>query len=196
MSRRKNKDFSIFIYIILIVVISLKLFDYISNNLWILFIPIPIIAIIIYYNYTRKIELVKNLQTVDSLLEHFNNNPYGFERYIANLYSLLGYKTQVTAKTNDGGKDIIMWKNDNKYVVEVKLYSEKNLIDRPKIQKLHSAMIDCEASDAIFVTTSRFTKSAQLYADKFNIQTLDGMELAKLIDRVNRQFNYHDSNKS
>lgn len=134
-----------------------------------------------------KIELIRCYQTIDSLLERYNENPTDFEYYVADLYHLMGYKTKVTSRTNDGGKDIIMWKDGRKSVVEVKLYAIKKPIGRPMIQKLHSAMIDSEADEAIFVTTSYFTKQAIIFANKFQIRMIDGKELTKLIKSVNNQ---------
>ena len=133
-----------------------------------------------------QIDLIKKHYTIENLLENYKGNDYGFEKYISNLYEMMGYKTQVTSKTNDGGKDIVMWKDGRKYVVEVKLYARDRKIGRPFIQKLHSAMIDSEANEAIFITTSEYTEPARKYADKFNIKTVDGYELAGLIDNVRR----------
>lgn len=81
---------------------------------------------------------------------------------------------------------LCVWNNSIKAVVEVKLYAISNKVSRPMIQKLHSAMIDCEANEAIFVTTSEFTEPAIKYAEKFKIKTLDGKELVRLIERVNK----------
>lgn len=99
----------------------------------------------------------------------------------------MGYKTKVTSPTNDRGKDIIMWKNNTKYVVEVKLYAIKYKVGRPKIQKLHSAMIDSDADVAIYVTTSDYTEPAKKYAEKFKIKLINGQHLVKKINIITHQ---------
>lgn len=140
-----------------------------------------IVFLMIRYN---KRTLARKYSTIDELLEVYGDKPTDFEHYIANLYSLLGFRTKVTPAANDMGKDIEMWKDDNKYVVEVKLYSPHNKIGREKIQKLHSAMIDSDADRAIFITTSGYTSSAVDYAHKFGIELLDGHKTVDLINSV------------
>ena len=79
-----------------------------------------------------------------------------------------------------------MTKDGNKSIVEVKLYSIGNKIGREKIQKLHSAMIDCKADYAYFVTTSDFTSNAVEYAKKFGIRLINGDSLAKMVQETNQ----------
>lgn len=147
----------------------------------ILIVVATIVLLLIRYN---KRTLAKRYCTINELLEAYGDKPTDFEHYIANLYSLLGFRTKVTPAVNDMGKDIEMWKDDNKYVVEVKLYSPQNKIGREKIQKLHSAMIDSNADRAIFITTSSYTTSAVDYARKFGIELLDGHKTVDLINSV------------
>ncbi len=118
---------------------------------------------------------------IDKLIKHYASNPLDFEQFIADLYTDRGYKTECTGGSGDGGKDIIMYKAHNKYVVEVKLYKQSHKVDRERIQKLHSAMIDSDADKAIFVTTSDFTEPAYEYAAKYDIQTINGRELSRMI---------------
>lgn len=127
-----------------------------------------------------------NNASVDSLLEDYGEAPYEFEQYIACLFYDLGYQNvTVTPPINDRGKDIVMYRDGRKYVVEVKLYAPHNHIGREKIQKLHSAMIDSEAGGAIFVTTSDFTENAIEYAKKFNIELINGAGLEEILNRIN-----------
>lgn len=187
MKRRKNDAFYKLFMSVFIIYIFIYLIKYLLNNVWLLSLPIIAITLYLYINQKKKEELINCYQTIESLFERYKNNPTDFEHYVADLYHLMGYKTKVTSKTNDGGKDIIMWKDGKKSVVEVKLYAKTNLVDRPKIQKLHSAMIDSEADDAIFVTTSNFTEPAIRYANKFNIRMVNGIELTKLIYTINNK---------
>jgi restriction system protein len=158
----------------------------VKDNLWLLTIPVVAILLFYYMKKQSKKELVRRYQAIDSLLDKYKGKETDFEYYVAYLYELLGYKVKVTPPSNDGGKDIVMWRNSLKAVVEVKLYAKSNKVSRPMIQKLHSAMIDCEADEAIFVTTSEFTEPAIKYAEKFNIQAVNGNKLVRLIDRVNK----------
>lgn len=123
--------------------------------------------------------------TVEGLLRDYSSNPYEFEQYMACVFYDLGYqKVEVTPPVNDRGKDIVMYRDGLKYVVEIKLYAPQNHIGREKIQKLHSAMIDSEADGAIFVTTSDYTDNAVEYAQKFAIETINGDELEDILSRL------------
>lgn len=124
--------------------------------------------------------------TVERLLRDYGSNPYEFEQYMACVFYDLGYqKVEVTPPVNDRGKDIVMYRDGRKYVVEVKLYAPQNHIGREKIQKLHSAMIDSDADRAIFVTTSDYTENAVEYAKKFGIETINGDGIEKILGEIN-----------
>ncbi|PEC77390.1 restriction endonuclease [Bacillus cereus] len=107
-------------------------------------------------------------------------DPRKFEYLIADLFSSQGYRAQVTPGSNDGGKDIILWKDDEMKFVEVKRYTKES-IGRPYIQKLHSAIIDGEAIGGYFVTLSHFNKNARQYAANKNIELIDGNLLIDML---------------
>jgi len=56
------------------------------------------------------------------------------------MYQKLGYKTKLTSRSNDKGFDIVTSKDNVKYLVECKRYSETNLIGRELIQKFFAAV--------------------------------------------------------
>ena len=80
-----------------------------------------------------------------------------FECFMAYLFEQTGEEVEITKPTRDGGYDICL--NSNTYV-EIKHYSENNLVSRPVIQKLIGAMIENNIRNGIVVTTSAFTKEA------------------------------------
>ena len=118
---------------------------------------------------------------INSLISKYRDDPYAFEEYVASVFRDLGYEATVTPSSHDGGIDIHMRKDTVIYVAEVKLYAQGNNIGREKIQKLHSAMIDRHANKAIFVTTSAFSAPAAEYANKYNIDMINGNALLQLI---------------
>lgn len=128
--------------------------------------------------------MLERTRTINGLYREFASAPHDFEKYVANLYSHLGYNTMVTKGSNDGGKDIVMTKDGLKYVVEVKLYGNYDKIGREKIQKLHSAQIIEKADRAIFVTTSEFTKPAIEYAESIGMDLVNADKLIKLINSI------------
>ncbi len=136
-------------------------------------------------NKQRQECLAKDIN-IDDILKAFNG--IQFEHYVAKIFKCLGYKAEVTKASNDGGKDIILWKKDEnnikrKYVVEVKRFSSEK-IGRGYLQKLHSAMITSGADGAFFVTTSEFTSTAIKHAPLCNIELIDKQKLKEMIAEV------------
>ena len=161
-------SFSIIIYAIIILILL--------SSCIVLFTKQKRRKVLEHYNYCLNQD-----EFIDSLLIDYGERPTEFEKFVADLMTAAEYKNvKVTPAVNDGGKDITAVKDNNFYVVEVKLYNKDNKIGREKIQKLHSAMIDSNADKAIFVTTSDFTLNAVEYAEKYNIQTINGEDLYKI----------------
>ncbi|MBR4878278.1 MAG: restriction endonuclease [Clostridia bacterium] len=160
-----------------------------------LVIIVAVIAIVVFRKQKlqkeeqlRYVEYMKCEQTIGSLIAQFHERPTDFEEYVAELFRFYGYDAQVTAASNDGGKDIIMHKDGCTYVVEVKLYATHNKISREKIQKLHSAMIDCNADYSWFVTTSDFASTAVEYAERNGVYLINGEILVSMIEERRQAF--------
>lgn len=191
--KRKSDDklTKILVYIFLIFLAGTVIINLIYAKPILLIIPIAAVALFVIILYKKKdvqkkkeLELLQRTKTVNDLYREFASNPHGFEEYIAKIYSYMGYQTEVTKGSNDGGKDIIMTKDGAKYVVEVKLYGNYDKIGREKIQKLHSAQIVEGADYAIFVTTSSFTEPAIEYANNVGMTLVDSLQLTKMIHSI------------
>jgi ssDNA-binding Zn-finger/Zn-ribbon topoisomerase 1 len=76
----------------------------------------------------------------------------------------MGYEVAQTPYSNDKGKDIILWKDGKKYLVECKKYSAANTIGREPLQKFFAAIIEEGAELGYFVTTSDYKPTAVSYA--------------------------------
>ncbi|NLX80075.1 MAG: restriction endonuclease [Proteiniphilum sp.] len=147
------------------------------------FVAISIYIIRLFINKARTRKIVLSYQHLEELINGFD--PYEFEEYIAQIFKMSGYNTQLTSKSNDGGYDIIVSSGKSVSLVEVKKYSLGNKIGREKIQKLHSAVIDYGARTGIFVTTSSFTNAAIEYANRNKIELIDGSTLISKIRSLN-----------
>jgi len=66
--------------------------------------------------------------------------------------------------------------------VECKRHNEKNKIGRPEIQKFHSAILDMNAKEGYFVTSSYFTSTAVEYCLDKPIRLIDLPRLLELMD--------------
>jgi hypothetical protein len=99
---------------------------------------------------------------------------FEFEDMVYLLYKkIYGDLCVLTSRSNDGGKDIIV---KGKFYIECKHHKSK--IGRPDIQKFHSACIDGR-TNGIFISYSGFSKEGSLYANKHNINLVDGNEFKK-----------------
>ena len=118
---------------------------------------------------------------IHSLEQLLQMSPYRFESFIADFFRDQGYTVYQTKRSNDGGKDLVMYRGSNTYYVECKRYAKSNPVDRTLIQKLVGACHPVGA-DPIFVTTSRFTKGAIMEAQKSGVRLIDGSTLLSLLN--------------
>jgi len=88
-----------------------------------------------------------------------------FERLIAEIFACKGYEVELTARTRDGGKDIVAFYRDQlgfrtKYIVECKRYAWHKPVDISVVQRLEGVRHSLDAHKGILATTSRFTQPA------------------------------------
>src|SRR5260221_1908471 len=104
-----------------------------------------------------------------------------FEDEIARMFERMGYSVEQTPPTNDGGRDAILIKNGEKYLLECEKYKAGGQSGRPDLQKFHSAIMTDTATSGFFVTAGAFTKDAIEWVAKVNapIKLIDGQELVK-----------------
>lgn len=85
---------------------------------------------------------------------------FQFEEFCSMLFSLNGIKNDVTSKTGDGGKDLILRTKEGKIYVECKHYAPNNAISSPLIIKLIGSCSMDNIDKALFITTSYYSKDA------------------------------------
>ena len=109
----------------------------------------------------------------DSLLALMTKNPefmYGithrqFEELICELFDKLGYAVELTARTRDGGCDLIAFGEDQlgiktKYVVEAKHYKPENRVGVAIVRQVSAVKQKFGAHHGVLITSSYFTKDA------------------------------------
>ncbi|MBQ9733015.1 MAG: restriction endonuclease [Clostridia bacterium] len=111
-------------------------------------------------------------------------SPLEFEKFIATLYTRLGYRVTLTPFANDGGKDAFATKNGIKYLIECKHYQQTATIGRPMLQKLYAAMTEEHIDNGIFIATCEYSKPAIEYGKKVNIQTLKMRDIVDMLHSV------------
>ena len=84
-----------------------------------------------------------------------------FEEEVARIFRLNGYKAEVTKKTGDGGIDIILYKDNLKYIVQCKHY--KNPVAPEPVRALWGVREDFSADKVILVASSGITSQSKKY---------------------------------
>jgi len=123
-------------------------------------------------------EVVQRLQSMDN---------YEFERFIAELWENRGWDTQVTAKSNDLGVDVVATQSvpyHEKELIQAKRYQRGNRVGSPELQQYSSLLQqEKDADKVIVVCTSGFTDSALAVADDTNVKCIDGVSLAEMVSQ-------------
>lgn len=137
----------------------------------------------VYEFQLQKLKETENEKSIRirKVEELLNIEPYKFEYVCADLLKRQGYEeVKVTKRSNDKGVDIICKKGFIKYVVQCKRYS--NPVGSQDMQMFIGAMRNAEADKGIYITTSKFTREAQLMASTNNIELVDKLKLAEWIE--------------
>lgn len=104
-------------------------------------------------------------------------HPRDFEEYMAELFAEFGYLVELTARTRDGGKDIIAIKSEhgimNKLIVECKRYAPHRRVGVGLVRELFAVKDAVKANKAILATTSYFTKDAAREVERHYIYQLE-----------------------
>lgn len=130
----------------------------------------------------------------DQLLRRLlDNDPLFFEQAVLDLLIAMGYggtegRAARTKLSHDGGIDGIIDQDAlglSRIYVQAKRYAVDNPIGREAIQAFVGALAGNQANQGVFITTSRFARTAQDYAGSIatRVILIDGHRLARLMIR-------------
>lgn len=118
-------------------------------------------------------------------------DPYELEQFVADLWSLQGWETEVSQQSGDRGIDVIATKNhpvEQKHVMQVKRYDEGNNVGSQAVQQYSSLRKQEPGTDTVvIITTSEFTRQARELASQLNVKLIDGRDLTDLINQLNAE---------
>ena len=107
--------------------------------------------------------------------------PWEFERYIAELFTKLGYKTTVTGGAYDKGIDVVAERDGLKHYIQCKKYITST-VGPGELRDFYGAIADHLAqAKGYFITTNKFTLEAERFAEDKPIELIDGNQLIKYI---------------
>lgn len=105
----------------------------------------------------------------------YSLNGWEFEEKVAELFSDLGYRTKVTKGSGDGGVDIIMYKNNLKYIVQCKRYKGHKATPQ-EVRALWGVKDEFKADKVILVATDGVSQKSLEYINKrpdYQLLTID-----------------------
>lgn len=110
-----------------------------------------------------------------------------FEGVCQQLIENMGFETETTKASGDGGIDLIAYNHQpllsGKYIIQCKRYSGS--VGEPIIRDLYGVVMSERANKGILMTTGCFTNSAITFAEGKPIELIDGEKLSELLRQYN-----------
>ena len=131
--------------------------------------------------------LIENLRKEPKGL--YELDPRKFEEIVADLMVDMGYEVELTPRSSDGGKDILAFKETDHgkmlCLVEAKRYSIDNPVEVGLVRQLYGTLCDFNATSAMLVTTSRFTRGANEFQERnqYRLSLKDYGNIVNWLDR-------------
>jgi restriction system protein len=125
--------------------------------------------------------------TRDFIIETLMNELEGvrFEYFVAHLLEAMGYRTQVTQASSDGGFDIIAHRDPlglEPPIIKVQCKRTTGSIGGPDVQRLTGTLAPGGSELGLFVTLGAYSKDAQhLGRTRQDLRLINGNELVDLI---------------
>jgi hypothetical protein len=108
-----------------------------------------------------------------------------FEMLVGEAFRVQGYSVTETAGSADGGVDVVLRKDSEKYFVQCKQW-RAHTVGVPIVRELYGAMAAHGATGGFVVTSGRFTKPAIEFAEGRNVTLIDGPQLHAMIQGVSQ----------
>jgi len=114
--------------------------------------------------------------------------PIEFEKYIADLFRRLGYKTEAVGGSHDEGIDVIAEKDGVKHYIQCKKYFSKHQVGSPEIREFYGALAAHFGNgEGWFITTNKFTPEAEKFAEDKPIVLINQFKLVEYIHLADKR---------
>lgn len=109
-----------------------------------------------------------------------------FEEFITQLLRAMGFQTQMTKASGDGGIDIVAALDKpiigGRYLFQCKRLAPDSLVGAPTAREFYGAVTaDRKARKGILITNSGFSVQAKEFAGEVGIELIDGEQLGYLL---------------
>ncbi len=114
-----------------------------------------------------------------------------FEEFVTRLLRAMGFRTQITKATGDGGIDIVAFLDKpivgGRYLIQCKRFAADSLVGAPTVREFYGAVsADRKACKGVLIATSGFTMQAKEFATGVGIELIDGQQLGILLSDYGR----------
>jgi restriction system protein len=106
-----------------------------------------------------------------------------FEILVHEVYRRRGYRVAETPAGADGGIDLVLGRDGERYFVQCKHWQAKT-VGVKVVRELKGVVAQAAASGGGVVTSGRFTSDAVAFASKADIDLVDGRDLASLASEL------------
>ena len=121
---------------------------------------------------------------------------YEFEELTGEAFRRLGYEVERTgAGGNDGGIDLVLWRDGEKTLVQCKHWKIQRVGVCP-IRELMGVVAREQAANGIMVTSGTYTAEAIAFAQSTKLTLIAGDELTNMIRSVQSRKCFRTPNKS
>ena len=129
------------------------------------------------YQESGSVEHAPNLQQLSG---------FRFEELISKLMDRMGFRSQMTKASGDGGVDIVAELEKpligGRFLIQCKRLAPDSLVGAPTVREFYGALTaDRKAVKGILITTSGFTAQAQEFAETLPLELIDGNRLRNLL---------------
>lgn len=153
---------------------------YLSHVTEPMFYQIPLFIYAVYWTILLLLpsSMTKNITFENSRRDDvswwWSLNGWEFEEEVAKVFRDNGYEVEVTRKVNDGGIDLVMYRNGKKTIVQCKHY--RNEVPVQPLRELNGLKEDFEADELILVASSGITRAGEEFVSNkpyFTVLTLE-----------------------
>jgi hypothetical protein len=115
---------------------------------------------------------------------------HDFEDLVYEVYQRLGYQVIPMPRVRDGGKDLVVVQDNDRYYVQCKRWKRK--VGERQVRELDSVSTHDGAMGSIIVTPRSFTRPAMEYAKNLAtpMMLIGGDQLAQMAEQVGIQLDW------
>lgn len=139
----------------------------------------------IFSYFSKKARIREKIKEIDKM------SGYDFEKFLKLVFEELGYKVQKVGKVGDQGGDLIISKDGQSKIVQVK--RSTSVIGNKAIQEAVAAIKFYKCDSAKVVTNNVFTKSAASLAKANDVDLIDGTSLKEILLSIEKKTSFLDT---